>query len=252
VKKLTTTEADIVRFGQDIQVKLRLRMLETIEAMLEEELADPLGSEAYERSEGRRGYRNGAERRVVTAELGTREIRVPEGRLNRQDGTTDEFPERGPAPLRPPHQAHRRGDPGHRPRRRQQPARPKGPRTALGPEHLSRRAVLRVVARLEGLFESWDQRDLSAERYSILFLDGLNLEVCLARRVVSVPVLAVLGVAEDGTKVLVSLRLAASEATSHCAGILIDPERRGLTGLLLLVVVGHAGLRKALEAWPGV
>jgi transposase-like protein len=110
-----------------------------------------------------------------------------------------------------------------------------------------------VVARLEGLFESWDQRDLSAERYTILFLDGLNLKVRLARRVVSVPVLAVLGVAEDGTKVLVSLRLAASEATSHWAGILIDPERRGLTAPLLLVVVdGHAGLRKALEAWPGV
>jgi transposase-like protein len=84
VKKVTTTEADIVRFRQDIQVNLRLRMLETIEAMLEEELADPLGSEAYGRSEGRRGYRNGAERGVVTAELGTREIRVPRGRLHRR------------------------------------------------------------------------------------------------------------------------------------------------------------------------
>jgi transposase-like protein len=92
---------------------------------------------------------------------------------------------------------------------------------------------LRVVARLEGLFESWDQRDLSAERYAILFLDGLNLEVRLARRVVSVPVLAVLGVAEEGTKVLVSVRFAASEATSHWAGILIDRERRGLTALLV-------------------
>jgi transposase-like protein len=109
-----------------------------------------------------------------------------------------------------------------------------------------------VVARLEGLFESWDQRDLTAERYAILFLEGLNLKVRLARRVVSVPVLAVLGVAEEGTRVRVSVRFAASEATVHWAGVLIEPERLGLTGLLLLVVDGHAGLRKALEAWPGV
>jgi len=85
-----------------------------------------------------------------------------------------------------------------------------------------------VVGQLERLFENWDQRDLSAERYAILFLEGLNLEVRLARRVVSVPVLAVLGVAEEGTKVLVSVRFAASEATSHCAGILIDPQEAGL------------------------
>jgi hypothetical protein len=85
-----------------------------------------------------------------------------------------------------------------------------------------------VVGQLERLFENWDQRDLSAERYAILFLEGLNLEVRLARRLVSVPVLAVLGVAEEGTKVRVSVRFGASEATSHCAGILIDPQEAGL------------------------
>ena len=73
-----------------------------------------------------------------------------------------------------------------------------------------------------------------------------------ARRVVSVPVLAVLGVAEDGTKVLVSLRLAASEAASHWSGVLLDLQRRGLVAPALLVVDGHSGLRKALESWPEV
>jgi hypothetical protein len=38
VKRVTPTEADIVRFRQDTPVKLHPRMLETMERMLEKEL----------------------------------------------------------------------------------------------------------------------------------------------------------------------------------------------------------------------
>lgn len=252
MRKGTTTEADIVQFRQDIQVKLRRRALEAIETVLEEELAGALGCEAYERSEGRRGYRNGTEPRTLTTELGTREVRVPRGRLHRRDGTTEEFHSEAL-----PRYARRTkaideailgiylaGANARRIRKALEPL--------LGPAHLSKSAVSRVVGRLKALFESWDQRDLSEERYAILYLDGFHLKVRLARRVVAVPVLAVLGVAEDGTKVLLSLKVASSEATSQWAGVLIDLQRRGLTAPLLLVVDGHAGLRKALEGWPGV
>jgi putative transposase len=82
----------------------------------------------------------------------------------------------------------------------------------LGERHLSRSAVSRIVGRLKALFVSWQGRDLSTERYPILMLDGFHLKVRLARRVVSVPVLAALGVTESGEKCLLGLRLAASEA----------------------------------------
>ena len=64
----------------------------------------------------------------------------------------------------------------------------------LGDRHLSKSAVSRIVARLKALFASWQARDISAERYPIVFLDGFHLKVRVARRVVSVPVLAALGV----------------------------------------------------------
>ena len=60
--------------------------------------------------------------------------------------------------------------------------------------------------------------------------------------------LAVLGVAEDGTKVLVSLRLAVSEAATHWSDVLLDLQRRGLAAPKLLVIDGHGGLHKALES----
>ena len=59
--------------------------------MLDEELAAALGCEAYQRCKGRRGFRNGSEQRPLTTEIGTREIRVPRGRLQQNDGTTAEF-----------------------------------------------------------------------------------------------------------------------------------------------------------------
>ena len=73
----------------------------------------------------------------------------------------------------------------------------------LGEEHLSKSAVSRVVSRLKERFEQWQKRDLSEEAYAIVFLDGFHLKVRMAKRVVSVPVLAALGVAPDGQKTAV-------------------------------------------------
>jgi transposase-like protein len=122
----------------------------------------------------------------------------------------------------------------------------------LGAEHLSKSAVSRVVGRLKGLFAAWRARDLSGEQYAVVFLDGFHLKVRLAKRVVSAPVLVAMGVTSDGTKRLIHLELAVSESTttwSDFVGSLVD---RGLAAPRLLVTDGHAGLKKAREAWPSV
>ena len=60
MRKVTTTESEIVQFRQDVQTKLRQRVREAIETVLDEELAAALGCEAPQRCKGRRGYRNGS------------------------------------------------------------------------------------------------------------------------------------------------------------------------------------------------
>lgn len=122
----------------------------------------------------------------------------------------------------------------------------------LGEQHLSKSAVSRVVARLKVLFATWQDRDLHHERYALIFLDGFHVRVRLAGRVVVVPVLAALGVTESGQKQLIELRLAAAEATASWTGLLTDLQRRVLPAPLLVVTDGHAGLKKALAAWPTV
>ncbi len=73
----------------------------------------------------------------------------------------------------------------------------------------------------------------------------------MAKRVISVPVLVALGVAPDGQKRLLSLRLAVSEASTHWGSVLEGLQARGLRAPKLVISDGHKGLAKALEKWPG-
>ena len=64
MKKPTTISAESVsEYREFVELRLRKRVLEAIESVIEEELSQALGCGAYERSEERRGYRNGVELR---------------------------------------------------------------------------------------------------------------------------------------------------------------------------------------------
>lgn len=246
----TKYEAEAARFRQDIRSLLRTRVREAIEITLEEELAEALGCGRYERSGERLGYRNGKQRRTITTAYGPKDLEIPRGRLVSEDGTSEEFRSQiVPRYARRSREvdeailgAYLAGANSRRIRKALAPL--------LGQEHLSKSAVSRVVSRLKAHFARWSERDLSAERYAIVYLDGFHLKVRLARRVVSAPVLAVLGVAEDGRKVLVSLRLAVSEAGVHWRAAIDDLKARGLAAPRVLVSDGHKGLAKARAAWP--
>ena len=252
MENTSTDQATILQFRQHIQEQLRQRVRTAIEEVLDEEVASALGSARHERTDARCGYRHGRVTRTVTTPAGTRRLQVPRARVVGKDRTLSEFQS---AVL--PRYARRMREVdeailgcylgGTNSRRIQRALAP-----LLGAVHLSKSAVSRVVGRLKALCASWQGRDLSSERYAILFLDGFHLKVRLARRVVAVPVLGVLGVTETGQKRLVALRLAISEATTSWGAVLSDLQHRGLPAPLLLVVDGQAGLNKALEAWPAV
>ncbi len=252
MKQVSTEAAGVIEFRQDIQGLLRWRIREAIQMTLEEELTEALGCDRYERNGQRPGYRNGSQRRRVTTAQGLQELDIPRGRIVGQDGNTREFRSAIlPRYARRARQvdeailgAYLAGANTRRIRKALSPL--------LGKAHLSKSTISRVVGRLKAYFERWRQRDLSGERYSILYLDGFHLKVRLARRVVSAPVLAVLGVQPDGQKVLVALRLAVSEAAVHWQALIESLVGRGMQAPEVLIADGHKGLAKAIEVWPDV
>jgi putative transposase len=252
MQETSTSPATIFQFRQDIEAQFRRHIREALDVALAEELAAALGSNRHERTDGRRGYRNGSVERNLTTSDGARTVIVPRGRIAGRDDTTTEFHSQ----LLPRYARRTREVDeailgcylgGVNSRRIRTALKP-----LLGERHLSKSAVSRIVGRLKTLFATWQDRDLSTERYAVIFLDGFHLKVRLAKRVVSVPVLAALGVAEDGQKCLLQLRVAASEAEVTWGAVVTDLQQRGLAAPLLLVVDGNGGLKNALKQWEGV
>lgn len=235
---------------EDIRHLLRAKVVAAVQEILEEEIALLLGSQRYERTETRNGYRNGRERRRVTTENGPMELQVPRARVQQPDGSTAEF--RSSVLPRYQRRTKRVDDAilgaylaGANTRRIRKALEP-----LLGESNLSKSAISRVVQRIKTSFESWSTRDLAADRFEVLYLDGIHLKVRLVRRVVSAPVLIALGVREDGTKELVSLRLAAAESGATWEGLIDDLSKRGLEAPVVMVSDGHAGLKRAMARWP--
>jgi transposase-like protein len=167
MSKDTTTHADVIHLRENIQGLLRRRVLEAVEAVLEEELAEALGGGRYERSPGRQGYRNGHERRRITTAVGTEELGIPRGRIARGEGTTTEFR----SELLPRYQRRTRevdqailgaylsGANTRRIRKALEPL--------LGGEHLSKSAVSRVASRLKEQLSS-DTQSYELRRHPVL------------------------------------------------------------------------------------
>jgi len=252
MSKPTTIETEVARFRRDIDRAMRERVRDAIEVILDEELTEALGCPRHDRTENRLGYRNGSIEREVTMETGLQRIRIPRGRIDQNDGGSVEF--RSQVLPRYARRTRRVDEAilgvylaGGNTRRIRKALAP-----LLGEKNLSKSAISRDVGRLKALFAEWNGRDLSSESYKILFLDGFHLKVRLARRVVSVPVLAALGVAKDGSKQLIGLQLVVRESGSSWHGFVNDLSKRGMNRPALLVTDGHAGLKKAREVWDEV
>jgi putative transposase len=111
---------------------------------------------------------------------------------------------------------------------------------------LSKSAVSRVIATLKDGLEARRTAPLADLSMIYLYLDGFALRVRSAGKVVSVPVLGVVGVLPDGHKHLLALELCGGESFAAWRGCLDDLVARGLRAPVLAIVDGNAGLRRAV------
>src|SRR6185369_267890 len=82
---------------------------------------------------------------------------------------------------------------------------------------------------------------------------GTVVRVRLDRKATSISLLVVLGIREDGQKVLLAIKSMGGESTEAWRTVLDDLIKRGLRRPEFLIVDGAPGLEKALAAvWEGV
>jgi transposase-like protein len=237
-----------------IEARMRTRVRETIEAIVEEELEAALGAEKSARvGTTRQGYRHGTRERTLTTSLGPTTFSMPRARLVTGEGSTTEW--RSTTVARYQRRTARVDEAllgvylaGTNTRRL------KGALAPLlrgGP--LSKDAVSRLVGRLRDDFETWRSRDLTDEDIRYVFLDGWFPKVRIGGRRERVPVLVTLGVRGDGQRVVLDLRLAGEESAASWGDVITSLVARHLRRPALAVVDGNPGLLAALQAqWPGL
>jgi transposase-like protein len=222
-----------------------------IETAVHEELRAALGTSPYERRDVRRGYRNGVRERTLTGPTGPVALTLPRATLFSGAGDVKEWTSR----IVPRYQrripevneaviaTYLAGGNTRRLRGALQPLLKAAP--------LSKSAVSRVIATLKGGLEAWRTRSLTDLDVIYVYLDGFALRVRSGGKVVSVPVLGVVGVLVDGGKQLLALELCAGESFAAWKGCLDDLVARGLQAPVLAIIDGNAGLRRAVGlVWP--
>jgi transposase-like protein len=248
-------EKEIREFGSDsIEMAMRLRIRDTIEELVKQELEAALGAVKSARvGDTRQGYRHGTRERTLTTSLGPTTIGMPRARMKRTDGTSTEW--RSETVRRYERRTTRVDEAvlgvylaGGNTRRI------KGALAPLlrgGP--LSKDAVSRLVGRLREDFDTWRTRDLGDEDIRYVFMDGWYPKVRIGGRRERVPVLVTLGVRANGERVVLDLRLVGEESAASWTDVVASLAARRLARPVLAVVDGNPGLTSALRShWPGI
>jgi transposase-like protein len=230
-----------------------------IEAELEEVLARPryrhqakTGDVPGEGPAAVTGHRHGRRSRSLTGTFGQVQIDIPRARLKAPDGKTVEW-KSGVLPVYQRRTkaadaliagAYLSGTNTRRVRRAL---------ATLFRGSVSKDTVSRTWRKVESDWKAWNARSLADEAIVRLILDGTVVRVQLDRKATSISLLVVLGVRQDGQKVLLAVKNVGGETSAAWRAVLDDLIKRGLRKPAFLIVDGGSGLDAALASiWADV
>jgi transposase-like protein len=216
------------------------RLLETVlnGGMLEEATAH-VGAGMHERSEGRRGYRNGSKARSFKTRVGELDLKVPQVRdcepYHPSLFARWERSER--ALLVACGEMYFQGVSTRNVRAVLQ--------EMCGTE-LSSMTVSRVAGELDGKLEAFRARRLDHAEWDYLMLDARYEKVRVDGRVVSQAVLVTVGFTTQGRREVLDWRVCDSESEGNWGEVFSSLKDRGLRGVKLVVSDAHKGIRSAI------
>jgi transposase-like protein len=236
--QLTLDRAVLQRlFGENEQLAHLLE--EVVNQVLEAQMSEHLQAEPYERTEERRGYRNGYKPRQLTTRVGTLHLRVPQvrdgsfspdlfARYQRSEQalvcTLMEMVVNGVSTRK----------------------------VAQITEELCRKAfskstVSELCQGLDPLVSAWNERSLVEQRYPFVLVDALVLKIREGGRVRARSALLAIGVTEAGYREILGLQLGDSESERSWMEFFVWLKGRGLAGVDLVVSDHHGGLVNAIR-----
>jgi putative transposase len=211
-----------------------------LQELLEAEMTEHLGAAPHERTDTRKGHRNGYKPRTLRTRVGTLNLLVPQDR----EGTFStrlfsRYQRNEKALCLALMEMYVEGVSTRK---------VKEVTEELCGTSFSKSLVSSLAGSLDSELEAWRMRRLEAASYPYVFVDARYEKVRLDGRVVSQGVLVVSGVRDDGLREILAVEEIAdteSEATYH--ELFRSLKARGLRGVELVVSDDHQGLRVAVE-----
>lgn len=222
------------------EVDILKLMVETMaKAVMEAGVTQHLGADRHERSEGRKGHRNGYKSRSLKTRVGELELDVPQVR-----GTEPYSPlffakwERSErALLVSCAEMYFMGVSTRK---------VKHVLEKMGGFSLSASTVSCVAQELDEKLSEFRERRLDERSWPILMVDACYLKMRAHGRVRKRAVLVVAGINDDGRREILTWRLADVESEDTWTEVFRELRQRGVSGVEWVVSDGHEGIRAAV------
>jgi len=223
-----------------------LSMLEWLcEKMMEVEVSNKIGANKHEQSETRTSHRCGYRPRRLDTRLGTMYLMVPKIRNGGYIPFFVTERKRSEAALiQVVQEAYIQGVST---RKIEKLAK------SLGIENISRSQVSEMTQGLNDQVEEFRNRPLTASSYPVLWVDAIYEKVRYADRVVSMAILIVCGVNNEGKREALAIEPMLEESKESYSQLFEKLKERGLSNPTLIISDAHKGLVAAITScFPGV
>jgi putative transposase len=217
---------------------LRQIVERVLQELLEAEMTEHIGAAPYERSERRKGHRNGHKPRALRTRVGTLNLLVPQDR----EGTFStrlfsRYQRNEKALVLALMEMYVEGVSTRK---------VADITEALCGTSFSGSLVSRLAGDLDAELRAWRSRPLTEKAYPYLFVDARYEKVRVGARVVSQGVLVVSAVREDGFREILTVEVADTETEATYQDSFRSLKSRGLSGVELVVSDDHEGLKAAI------
>jgi putative transposase len=219
---------------------LREIVQRVLQEVLEAEMTEHLGAAPHQRTEARKGHRNGCKPRALRTRVGTLNLLVPHNR----EGTFStrlfsRYQRNEKALVLALMQMYLEGVSTRK---------VKDITEELCGTSFSKSLVSSLAGRLDSELRAWLTRPLEAEGCLYLFVDACYEKVKSGGRVVSQGVLVASAVREpDGFREILAVEVADTESEATYQELFRSLKARGLKGVELVISDDHEGLKSAIE-----
>ena len=209
-----------------------------LQEVLEAEMTEHVGAVPHERTDTRKGHRNGHKPRTLRTRVGTLNLLVPQDR----EGTFStrlfcRYQRNEKALVLALMEMYVEGVSTRK---------VKDVTEQLCGTTFSKSLISSLAGRLDAELEAWRSRPLEAKAYPYLFVDARYEKVRVDGRVVSQGVLVVSGVREDGYREILAVEVADTESEATYQEMFRSLKSRGLSGVELVCSDDHKGLKAAI------